>query len=511
MVGAFKSSAVLAFSFWEKIKGIAASTAGKIGLGLIAAFVIAILVMLCLLSIRRTLVLKLEQGKSVRKKVSLHTMLKEEDLSRIAGGEGAILREGYRFVGWCYDAEGKNGVGKVFRMPGKSVVLYAVWQKVEKQEQLLPAEEEKTEAAAAAEGVEKRSEEEDRKEIPQAAAAEPSEAEKREDEAEEEADEDDSADTEEAGEGDEIDNALVTLVSGAKVFVQYRRSFTARLIQSAEETKEMYNQLRSEILSYLKVKERVSWNYDSFNVGRKQFAKINANTKSLILYLALDPAKIDEKYNFRDVSEKKRYANVPVRYKITGSRSLKFAIELLEQAAGEQDLDFKRVEEYLDIPYEEREPLIKRKLIKVYAKRETGEDVTEEQLEQYIAEGATVEKMSAYTVTDQVSVNEAESLITDSTAKQLIALADSKEFRTETGKRTYINLDTISANFKDGETVDLETLKARGLIDKKAAAYKVLARGVLDKALTIEARDFSLAAVKMIVLTGGKVVKLRKN
>ena len=326
-----------------------------------------------------------------------------------------------------------------------------------------------------------------------------------------EEDEEETEDEDEASEGDEIDNALVTLVSGTKVFVQYRRSFRARLIQADDEMKDYYNSLRSELLSYVGVKERVSWNYDSFNVGRRQFVKMNANTKSLIVYFALDPASVGEKYRFRNVSEKKRYAAVPVRYKITGSRSMQYALELLEQTAGAFGLDFKRTEDNLVIPYETREELIRQRLIKVYAKRETGESVTEEQLEEYIAEGATVEPLSAYTVTDEVAVNEAESLITDATAKQLIALAEIKEARVAAGKRTYINLDTVGANYREGETVDLESLKAKGLIDRKAVSCKVLARGKLDKALTIEAADFSLPAVKMIVLTGGKVVKVKRE
>lgn len=333
----------------------------------------------------------------------------------------------------------------------------------------------------------------------------PAEAQLAEEEPEEEEDETETA------EGDEIDNALVTLVSGTKVFVQYRRSFRARLIQSDDEMKEYYNRLRSELLSYVGVKERVSWNYDSFNIGRRQFAKVNANRRSLILYLALSPDEIDEKYNFRDVSEKKRYAAVPVRYKITGSRSFKYATELIEQAAQKFGADFKRFEETLEIPYEDRDALIKKRLIRVYAKRETGETVTEEELEQYIEEGATIESLSAYTVTDQVSVNEAETLISDATAKQLVAMAEEGAARAAVGKRSCINLDTISANYKEGARVDLASLKEKGLIDRKTASYKVLARGSLDKSLTIEANDFSLPAVKMIALTGGKVVKIRKN
>ena len=128
-----------------------------------------------------------------------------------------------------------------------------------------------------------------------------------------------------------------------------------------------------------------------------------------------------------------------------------------------------------------------------------------------IAEGAKVEKLSAFTVTDSVNVNEADVLINDATAKQLIALAETKDARVAPGRRTYVNLDTISANFAEGDTVDLASLKEKGLIDKKASACKILARGTLDKSLTVEATDFSLPAVKMIALTGGKVVRIRKN
>ena len=93
-----------------------------------------------------------------------------------------------------------------------------------------------------------------------------------------------------------------------------------------------------------------------------------------------------------------------------------------------------------------------------------------------------------------------------------VALAEEAEEqpRAARAKRSYVNLDTVSANFREGEKVDLAALQAKGLVDKKATAYKVLARGSLDKSLTIEANDFSLPAVKMIALTGGRVVKIRK-
>ena len=77
--------------------------------------------------------------------------------------------------------------------------------------------------------------------------------------------------------------------------------------------------------------------------------------------------------------------------------------------------------------------------------------------------------------------------------------------------RGEVNIDSLSRRFKAGETVTLEELKARRMVSKKAAAYKVLARGALDKPLIVEAQDFSLDAVKMITLTGGKARKVRPD
>lgn len=493
-----------------------------LAIAVLGAAAVAIAVLLILLLVRYRLTLHVGDGKTIVVRHAGFTAVRVQQ---------PAPREGYAFAGWYLDEECTRPCGEVYRMPMHGGHLYAKWVPASAEEpaaadtsaedvsaeEVSDLREAPVEAPVAQEPAEEPVEEPEAvteepaaepAEEPAAGCAEEATAQPASADEEEPAEEEDES---EAGEGDEFDNALVTTVTGAKVFVQYRRSFTARLIQADDEFKEYYNRLRNAILSNVGVRERVSWNYDSYNVGRRQFVKVNANRKSLIVYFALSPAAVDEKYRFRDVSEKKRYANVPVRYKITGSRSFAYALELLEQTAGEFGLEVGSFEEHLDIPYEEREPLIRRRLIRVYAKRETGENITEEQLDEMIREGAKVESLSAYTVTDAVTVNEAESLITDSTAKQLVALAEVKEARLALGKRTYINLDTISAHYREGETVDLASLQAKGLIDKKAVACKVLARGRLDKSLTVEAADFSLPAIKMIVLTGGKVVKIRRS
>ena len=78
-------------------------------------------------------------------------------------------------------------------------------------------------------------------------------------------------------------------------------------------------------------------------------------------------------------------------------------------------------------------------------------------------------------------------------------------------KKTQINLDVISQNFEPGELVCPATLKEKRLIPASAGFVKVLARGVLDKPLTVAAQDFSAAAIKMIALTGGRAVRIGKS
>ena len=73
-------------------------------------------------------------------------------------------------------------------------------------------------------------------------------------------------------------------------------------------------------------------------------------------------------------------------------------------------------------------------------------------------------------------------------------------------KREIVNIDVLSRNFNAGDVVDINALKAKKLIDKRAKSIKVLARGRLDKPLTVKAGDFSKSALKMIFLTGGTAI-----
>ena len=109
-----------------------------------------------------------------------------------------------------------------------------------------------------------------------------------------------------------------------------------------------------------------------------------------------------------------------------------------------------------------------------------------------------------------VDADRADMLITDSLAKTLIKKNDETIY-TDGNARGIINLDTISDNFSAGDRVDVNSLKEKGLIDKEVCFIKILAKGRIDKPLTVYANDFSLSAVKMIALTGGQSIRVNSK
>lgn len=106
---------------------------------------------------------------------------------------------------------------------------------------------------------------------------------------------------------------------------------------------------------------------------------------------------------------------------------------------------------------------------------------------------------------DEVHANE---LITDALAKTL--LSKSTEVIKTTGtKRAIINVEALSGAFSEGDSVDINSMKEKGLISRDAVYVKVLGGGIIDKPLSVKANAFSLSAVKMIALTGGNSQRVR--
>ncbi len=105
-----------------------------------------------------------------------------------------------------------------------------------------------------------------------------------------------------------------------------------------------------------------------------------------------------------------------------------------------------------------------------------------------------------------VSASEVNEILRDEVAATLVESRKQTIFGKK--ERDIVNISVISDNFNDGEIVNLDTLEEKNLLNKKANHFKVLAGGTLNKALTVEANEFSIEAVKMILLTGGKAIKI---
>ena len=154
-----------------------------------------------------------------------------------------------------------------------------------------------------------------------------------------------------------------------QLVTRYRRSYLSRLAQSQGNIQDYYNAIKNLLLSYKGVKSRTSWNFESFNVGRTPLAKFNAKTRTLYVYIALSPEElVDTKYNFTDMSEKKKYAAVPVLLKVKGDRKFKHALELITRLC-EEKLQLPKKKNFAEVdyrmPFKTTEELVNEGIIKM--------------------------------------------------------------------------------------------------------------------------------------------------
>ena len=284
----------------------------------------------------------------------------------------------------------------------------------------------------------------------------------------------------------EEEETIVVTENGTTFRIQFIKSFTAKLIQSGDETKEYYKVLKNEILSYKGIKSRTSWHYDSFNAGRNQLIKISVRGKTLCLYFALAIKDLQGSKYKVEYCESAKYAAVPCMYRIRNDRRCEYAKDLIAMVAEKFGLvKGENPNEQYSFPYESTAALLEKGLIKEVKTK----------IAQPVADGRTV--------LHSVSVSEADKSMTDEVAATYIE--DDVDGKVHSGKKGIVNIDVLSANFNDGDTVDIEALWAKKLIPTSVGQVKLLARGTLDKSLNVDLQDYSLQAVKMIVLVGGTV------
>ena len=206
-----------------------------------------------------------------------------------------------------------------------------------------------------------------------------------------------------------------------QLVTRYRRSYLSRLAQSQGSIQDYYNAIKNLLLSYKGVKSRVSWGFESFNVGRTPLAKFNAKTRTLYVYIAFSPEELaDTKYNFTDMSAKKKYAAVPVLVKVKGERKFKHALEIITKLC-EEKLQLPKKKNFTEtdyrMPFKTTEELVQDGIVKMM--------VAAIPVEAPVAEEAVVEEAPAQeVVTEEAVVEEAvveEAVVEEVVAEEVVA------------------------------------------------------------------------------------------
>lgn len=285
--------------------------------------------------------------------------------------------------------------------------------------------------------------------------------------------------------GDEV---IVTKdVSGNIFEIRYIKSFTAKLSQSEDVVKDYYTILKNYALSYKGTHSRVSWHYDAINVGRDYVLKFAIRGKTLCVYYALDASKLDDKYKVEEAKGRK-FEDVPCLYRIKNNRRLDYAKELIDLLMSEKGISKGREQnEDYRVLTESTKALLAKGLIKEVKTKVQDKEI----IKHY----------------ESISVSKADEEMSDEKAES--SLEEVEVIRRKKGSKEIINIDILSMEYNNGEEVTLESLIEKGLVPPKTGYIKVLARGILDKKLTVVANDFSIPAIKMIVLVGGHAKKIK--
>ena len=155
--------------------------------------------------------------------------------------------------------------------------------------------------------------------------------------------------------------------------MKYNRSFIARIIQSDDDCKRYYGEVKHALLSYKKVNSNVAWSNERFNKGRETIARMKIRGKTLVIYLALDPNEYKTSvYHHADVSDNNSVPGTPMMIKVKSPLGVRKAIRLIDEMLAKRDGEKREVPErdYAAMyPYETIEELIEDGLVKDVRKK----------------------------------------------------------------------------------------------------------------------------------------------
>ena len=297
----------------------------------------------------------------------------------------------------------------------------------------------------------------------------------------------------------EEDNKIqVIFVDGSKVFIKERKSFEAKLIQSSPETQYFYNVIKNRLLSFTKVKSKISWKYESFTLNKVKLAKLQIRGRYLVLYLALDMKKYPKERRLEDSSKYSLFKDTPVTLRIKDNTRLEFALDLiddlrrrflLEEGFLKEDHDYSK-------SFENDEELKNKGLIKVYAK------FGDPDVPMMVQRDDDDKKNINFNVYKEVS-------------EYVLSIDENNEFKEVeeivkvplNGVKDIVYLDVLNDLFNEDDVITLDLLKERKLLSNNVDYYKVIYRGgTITKKLHIVSSAQTPIVEKIVTDLGGKFI-----
>ena len=260
----------------------------------------------------------------------------------------------------------------------------------------------------------------------------------------------------------------------------YNKKVLLKLKIASDRTQKYYNDLRNELRCYKALRFKSNNTGDTYAYKGKVVFKVTIFPKALKVYYALDPKKFDvKKYHHKDAKDIKKYETIPLLFRIGSDRSYKYALEILKELAK------------------------KLKIARTNAKPFDYMADFNTTSKALLIENGGEELLRASCTKDHSDV------ISDSLAKKCMMLRVRKPIE---GEKVIaeISIGELSAAFKTSYKIDIELLKKVGLVNKDANYLKVTAMNNCYKAISISADEYEPEVIRMVVVTGGNIIKLVK-
>ncbi|MCM1306879.1 MAG: uL15 family ribosomal protein [Bacteroides sp.] len=279
---------------------------------------------------------------------------------------------------------------------------------------------------------------------------------------------------------DDDDNFVESVIIEADGTVRkISPNFRMRLKESSDKNREWYAAIKNLFCSQKGVTYRVCKRVEKIRYQGQVIGVIGIAKRSIKLWLALKPYEYDaRRYHHKDVSDKPRFVDVPLYVRVGSDRALTRAEELI--LALFQDFNMEARKRYTDRSIQELIFTLKHNRL-----------LTNKQYKHNLCENMHVHDCD---------------VLDDETAEKCIETKN-VDFIDDSIIAT-VKLDDIDAKFQDGNRVTLEKLRKLGLVSADCTGYTVTADKRLTKPLIIVANDFTLTAVKLIALTGGRAIRL---